>query len=104
MTSVADELLAFMAAHHARMKNISDEEFIEFLAQNYYSCIRKLEDGTWVALGPQTYRACAIFIGIDPFGYVRRYDYNDSALAKTEILKLEHGAQVPTGWIERTPK
>lgn len=103
MTSAADELIALMASYEAKMKNITDDEFRALLERNGYQLVRKLEDGTWIGLTPLLFTV-GLCIGLGPIGWERRYCYDDVFLAMEEMGKLEHGAQVPNGWIAKRPQ
>jgi len=83
--------------------NMDDEQFRAFLIKDGYTHIRRLDDGTWVGLVSLLFTT-GLCIGLDRFGWERRYDYEHPVHAITELLKLERGDQVPQGWIDRRPE
>lgn len=83
--------------------DMDDDQFRAFLAKDGYTHIRRLDDGTWVALVSLIF-ATGLCMGLDRFGWARRYDYDDPGRAIVELIKLERGDQVPAGWIDRRPE
>jgi hypothetical protein len=65
---------------------------------NRYLCWRQLEDGTYVAMIPLIFTV-AIVTDVDPYGYARRYCYNNPALAMSEFRALVDQDSEPVGWI-----
>lgn len=71
-----------------------------FFEDNGYFNIRQLEDGGWVA----NYRllfTTAICVGLDAYGFERRYCYDDPDRAESEIQAMRRLDDEPTGWIAR---
>lgn len=98
-----EDLLQWMIRYQRETRNLTDDQFRKLLESNDYTEIRKLPDGTWVGLTPLLF-SVGLCIGLDPIGWARRYDYDNIALARAEIRKLERGDEVPAGWIDRRPE
>jgi hypothetical protein len=74
-------------------------ELIEYLKESYQN-IRVLDDGTIIATGELLFTR-AIYIGLDRWGFEKRFCFEDRNLAIKEFLKLQTGDDEPTGWIAR---
>jgi hypothetical protein len=71
--------------------------------ENLYLCWRRLEDGTYVALGRLMYTT-ALYIGVNATGAERRYCFTTLGNALGEYHDLQRGTDEPMGWIARRPE
>lgn len=72
--------------------------------ENRFLCWRRLEDGTYIALG-RLMTTVGLFIGVGPITpYKRRYCFRDVTLALGEYNDMKTGDDVPTGWVARRPE
>lgn len=78
---------------------IMSDELVEYLKEDYQN-VRVLEDGTIVATGELLFTR-AIYIGLDRWGFEKRFCFEDRQLALSELEKLKTGNDEPSGWIAR---
>lgn len=72
----------------------------ELEAQNYYSDITVLKDGTICAVGELMFTR-ALYIGLDMYGWEKRFCFDDRERANVELRKLQTADDEPTGYIAR---
>lgn len=75
----------------------------EFFEEMEYLYVRQLDDRTWVGLTPLLFTT-GLCLGLDEFGWKRRYCFKTSATAISELAKLKTIDDVPTGWVAKRPK
>ena len=80
-------------------KNLSPEQLIEELKDDYQN-LRKLDDGTVVGTLELAFTR-AIVIGLDSFGWQKRFCFENRSLAVSELAKLKVGTDEPDGYIAR---
>lgn len=69
-------------------------------AKGYYDNVRELPDGTIVGTQRLMFTT-AIFVGLNEWGWERRFCFEDPAVAVRELNKMESGEDIPVGWIAR---
>lgn len=79
----------------------AEAEFREMLERDYMH-VRLLADGVWIGLIEMLYTT-ALCVGLDRYGYERRYCYEDGHIAFLELQKMQSGRDVPRGWIAARP-
>lgn len=89
-----------MPFDHRLWGNMEDPFIIDVMSQNYYLGCRKLEDGTYIAIGPLI-TTVAIFTHLTPTGYSHRFCYTDAALAIGSYQEMASSDDIPHGWIAR---
>lgn len=82
-----------------RLDSQQRDELEAFCRANYHT-VRKLPDGTLVALHRLMF-TLAIFVDLNQWGYEKRYCFKDFDLARSEFEKLQSVDDVPTGFIAR---
>jgi hypothetical protein len=71
---------------------------------NGFLCWRRLDDGTYIALG-RLITTVGLFVGVGPITpYRRRYCFRDTTVALGEYNDMKTGDDVPSGWIARRPE
>lgn len=75
----------------------------EYLEKMGYISVRQLNDGTWVGLTDLLFTT-GLCIGLDLFGWQKRYCFEDPNKAFLEILRLKTFESAPTGWIAKRPE
>lgn len=79
----------------------AEAEFRAMLERDYMY-VRLLPDGVWIGLIDLLYTT-ALCVGLDQYGYERRYCYEEGRLALAELEKMQSGGDVPRGWIAARP-
>jgi len=75
----------------------------EFLEEQGYIGVRQCSNGVWIGVSQQLY-TCALCVGLDEFGYDRRYCYEYSVQA-IKAAQEYSGEGDPSGmWIKRKGK
>lgn len=74
-------------------------QLVEWLAQDYQR-VRVLPDGSIACLGRLMYTT-AIFLGVDRYGWSRRFCFKDHGLAARRFEELEGEDSEPAGYIAR---
>jgi hypothetical protein len=85
------------------MEEIMDaqtKELLSFLAENGYQNVRVLEDGTVVGTSELMFTR-AVYIGLDRYGWEKRFCFQDREMATSEVAKLKTGDDEPSGYIAR---
>ena len=98
-------LLALVQAREAPAAN-RDEDIERELENpdNLFKCWRRLDDGTYVALGRLAFTT-GLCIGVQAVTpYKRLYYYSYPTEAHAEYLRLTTGDDVTSGWIARRPE
>lgn len=72
----------------------------EIEATGGYFDIRELADGTIIAKGGLMFTT-AIYIGLDLYGWEKRFCFDNIALLESEFSKLKTGEDEPSGYIAR---
>lgn len=80
----------------------SDAELADWLAQNY-DRVRQLPDGSFATLSPLMFTT-GLYLGVNRWGFERRYCFKDSARAVAAFEALQSENDEPTGWIARRPE
>lgn len=70
---------------------------------NRYLRWRQLADGTYIAVGELMFTR-ALFVGVNPWSFERRYCFADRHLADEQFDLLQSGEDEPQGWIARRPE
>lgn len=70
------------------------------MGEGSYREVHTLEDGTIVGIGELMYTR-AIYMDMNPYGWGKRFCFQDKALADSEYQKLQSGDEEPVGWIAR---
>lgn len=70
--------------------------------QGQYDELRELPDHSVAAIGKLMYTT-ALYLDLDDVGFRSRYCYDDDALARAELLKLQTKDDEPQGWIAKRP-
>ena len=78
------------------------QSLTSFLAENGYTKIKVMEDGTVCALQKQLFTV-AIVVGIDRVGYERRYCYEREAVAREALVQWDGAGDPPGPWIKEKP-
>lgn len=76
------------------------KELLSFLAENGYQNVRVLEDGTVVGTSELMFTR-AVYIGLDRYGWEKRFCFQDREMATSEVAKLKTGDDEPSGYIAR---
>lgn len=72
--------------------------------ENGFLCWRRLDDGTYVAIGRLMFTT-ALFIGVGAITpYRRRYCFTTLGNALGEYYELQTGDDEPEGWVARRPE
>lgn len=98
-------LLALVQAREVPTAN-RDEDIERALEnpENLFRCWRRLDDGTYIALGRLMFTV-GLYIGVDASAqYERRYCYSDPTEAHVEYIRMKTGDDVPSGWVARRPE
>jgi len=84
------------------MKNIDPklQEFIDMLKDDGYENLRVLDDGTIVGTSELIFTR-ALYIDLNPYGWEKRFCFENRELAVAEVHKLKSGDDEPTGYIAR---
>jgi len=72
----------------------------EWQKENNYISLRALDDGSVIGLYPLLF-TLAIIMDIEPWGYRRRFCFEDREKAVSEFARLESGDDEPVGYIAR---
>lgn len=68
-----------------------------------YNDVRKLPSGEWAGVLRQMF-TCALFVGIDEFGYRTRYCYATERQARVALAEWDGNGQPPGLWIKQKPQ
>lgn len=71
-----------------------------FFADNGYTHVRQLPDGTWAGLVSLIYTT-GLCVGLTEIGWTRRFCFEDRKMAISELAKLTSVDDEPVGWIAR---
>lgn len=75
------------------------DELVTSLKRDYQN-VRVLDDGTIIGTGELLFTR-AIYIGLDRYGWEKRFCFEDRKLALEELKKLNSGDDEPVGYIAR---
>lgn len=75
------------------------DELVERVKEDYQN-VRVLADGTIVGTSELLFTR-AIHIGLDEWGWEKRFCFEDRQLALSELEKLQTGDDEPVGWVAR---
>ena len=79
-----------------------DADLVQSL-QNDYDAVRVLVDGSIVGLGKLMFTT-AVYMGLNRWGYERRYCFQEPERARAEFEKLASEDDEPAGWIAKRPE
>lgn len=74
-----------------------------FLSYNGYYEIIELEDHSVAALSDLLFTT-GLFMGLDEFGWEKRFCYDSQSTAYAELRKLNKLTDIPENWIAKRPK
>lgn len=76
------------------------DPMITFLMRQGYNPIRRLDDGTYIAIGNLVFTK-ALYVGCDRFGYKHRFCFRDLNECLAQFDAYTDILYEPTGWIAR---
>lgn len=82
------------------MTNSENFDLIEFLKTQEYFDLKELEDGTIIGKGGLAFTT-AIYIGLDKWGWEKRFCFDNRAVLDEEFNKLKTNDDEPAGYIAR---
>lgn len=76
------------------------EPMITFLTREGYKPIRRLDDGTYIAVGPLVF-TWALYVGCDNSGYKHRFCFKDLNECLAQFDEYTDIFFEPSGWVAR---
>lgn len=76
------------------------QSLIDALSKDGYSNLKELPDGTVVGTSELIFTR-ALYVGLNRYGWDKRFCFKDRELAVKELDKLSDGDSEPTGYIAR---
>lgn len=79
------------------------DKLLSELQQQGFELVRRLPDGSYAALGHLLYTT-AIYLGLNAWGYHRRFCFESAVLALQRFNELQSEDDEPQGYIARRPE